>query len=83
VAESLRSDDSEPGGLKGAITVGRRKTGKDAAPVGATAQDGMQKLSRTDEDATVSAPAGQSFELGYTAEIAVSDDHLIWRNGLT
>lgn len=39
-------------------------------------KSGLKKLSRTDEDARFLRQRG-GFALGYTAEIAVSDDHLI------
>lgn len=40
-------------------------------------KSGMKKLSRTDEDARFLRQRGDKFVLGYSAEIAVSDDHLI------
>jgi len=43
---------------------------------------GMQKLSRTDEDARFCASADRA-RTGYTAEIAVSDDHLILAQRVT
>jgi hypothetical protein len=40
-------------------------------------KSGLKKLSRTDEDARFLRQRGDRFMLGYSAEIAVSDDHLI------
>ena len=40
-------------------------------------KSGLKKLSRTDEDARFLRQRGDKFVLGYSAEIAVSDDHLI------
>ena len=76
-------DDSEPGGLKGAIRLAEEKLAKMPRRLERLRKTGMQKLSRTDEDARFLRPRGQSFELGYTAEIAVSDDHLILAQRVT
>jgi len=70
-------DDSEPGGLKVAIRLAEEKLAKMPRRLERLRKTGMQKLSRTDEDARFLRPRGQSFELGYRAEIAVSDDPLI------
>jgi hypothetical protein len=40
-------------------------------------KSGLKKLSRTDEVARFLRQRGDKFVLGYSAEIAVSDDHLI------
>ena len=40
-------------------------------------KSGLKKLSRTDEDARFLRRRGGEFVLGYSAEIAVSDDHFI------
>jgi hypothetical protein len=40
-------------------------------------KSGLKKLSRSDEDARFLRQRGDKFVLGYSAEIAVSDDHLI------
>ena len=70
-------DDSEPGGLKVAIREAERKLGEMPRRLERLHKSGMQRLSRTDEDARFLRQRGPGFELGYTAEIAVSDDHLI------
>ncbi len=46
-------------------------------------KSGLKKLSRTDEDARFLRQRGQKFVLGYSAEIAVSDDHLILAQRVT
>ena len=70
-------DDSEPGGLKMAIQEAEKKLAEIPRRLERLRKSGMQKLSRSDADARFLRQRGQSFELGYTAEIAVSDDHLI------
>jgi hypothetical protein len=40
-------------------------------------KSGLKKLSRTDEDARFLRQRGDKFVLGYSAQIAVSDNHLI------
>ena len=46
-------------------------------------KSGMERLSRSDADARFLRQRGPGFELGYTAEIAVSDDHLIMAQRVT
>src|SRR5215471_3734210 len=70
-------DDTEPGGLQVAIQEAERKLAEMPRRLERLHKSGMQRLSRTDEDARFLRQRGQGFELGYTAEIAVSDDHLI------
>jgi transposase len=70
-------DDSEPGGLKMAIQEAEKKLAEIPRRLERLRKSGMQKLSRSDADARFLRQRGQRFELGYTAEIAVSDDHLI------
>jgi len=81
--KACERDDSEPGGLKVAIRLAEEKLAKMPRRLERLRKTGMQKLSRTDEDARFLRPRGQSFELGYTAEIAVSDDHLILAQRVT
>lgn len=38
---------------------------------------GVRQISRTDPDSRFLREAGDHFTLGYTADVAVSDDHLI------
>jgi hypothetical protein len=69
-------DDAEPGGLD--VAIGELNKALEALPrrMERLKKSGLKKLSRTDEDARFLRQRG-GFVLGYTAEIAVSDDHLI------
>jgi hypothetical protein len=69
-------DDQEPGGLD--VAIGELNKALEALPrrMERLKKSGLKKLSRTDEDARFLRQRG-GFVLGYTAEIAVSDDHLI------
>jgi len=70
-------DDSEPGGLQVAIADAERKLAAMPARLERLRKSGMKKLSPTDEDARFLRERGGGFVLGYTAEVAVTDDHLI------
>jgi transposase len=70
-------EDSEPGGLKVAIQQAEEKLAEMPRRLERLRKSGIQRLSRTDEDARFLRQRGPGFELGYTVEIAVSDDHLI------
>jgi len=69
-------DDQEPGGLE--VAIGELNQALAALPrrMERLKKSGLKKLSRTDEDARFLRQRG-GFTLGYTGEIAVSDDHLI------
>ena len=69
-------DDQEPGGLD--VAIGELNQALDELPrrLERLKRSGLKKLSRTDEDARFLRQRG-GFVLGYTGEIAVSDDHLI------
>lgn len=69
-------DDAEPGGLD--VAVGELNKALEELPrrLERLKKSGLKKLSRTDQDARFLRQRG-GFALGYTAEIAVSDDHLI------
>jgi transposase len=69
-------DDAEPGGLD--VAIGELNKALDEMPrrLERLKKSGLKKLSRTDEDARFLRQRG-GFVLGYTGEIAVSDDHLI------
>ena len=69
-------DDAEPGGLD--VAIGELNQALDELPrrLERLKKTGLKKLSRTDEDARFLRQRG-GFVLGYTGEIAVSDDHLI------
>jgi transposase len=70
-------DDQEPGGLEVAIGELNRALAEMPRRLEKLQKSGLKKLSRTDEDARFLRQRGDKFVLGYSAEIAVSDDHLI------
>lgn len=69
-------DDQEPSGLE--VAVGELTKALDEMPrrLEKLSKSGASKLSRTDQDARFLHRRG-GFVLGYSAEIAVSDDHFI------
>jgi hypothetical protein len=69
-------DDAEPGGLEVAIGELNKALAEMPRRLERLKKSGLKKLSRTDEDARFLRQRG-GFVLGYTGEIAVSDDHLI------
>jgi transposase len=69
-------DDSEPGGMEVAIADLKEKLAELPRRLARLKKSGLKRLSRTDEEARFLRQRG-GFVLGYTAEIAVSDDHLI------
>ena len=69
-------DDQEPGGLEVAIGELNKSLAELPRRMERLHKSGLKKLSRTDEDARFLRQRG-GFVLGYTGEIAVSDDHLI------
>jgi transposase len=75
--KACEEDDSEPGGLQLAVSEAERKLAEMPRRLEKLRKSGLKKLSRTDEDARFLRTRGGRKELGYTAEIAVSDDHLI------
>lgn len=70
-------DDQEPGGLEVAIGELNQALAEMPRRLERLKKSGLKKLSRTDEDARFLRRRGDQFVLGYSAEIAVSDDHLI------
>lgn len=70
-------DDQEPGGLEVAIGELNKALAEMPRRLERLNKSGLKKLSRTDEDARFLRQRGDKFVLGYSAEIAVSDDHLI------
>jgi transposase len=70
-------DDQEPGGLEAAIADLENALTEMAPRLERLKKSGLGKLSRTDQDARFLRERGGVFALGYSAEIAVSDDHLI------
>ncbi len=70
-------DDQEPGGLEVAIGELNQALAQMPRRLERLKKSGLKKLSRTDEDARFLRQRGDKFVLGYSAEIGVSDDHLI------
>lgn len=70
-------DDQEPGGLEVAIAQLDKALAEMPRRMERLKKSGLKKLSRSDEDARFLRQRGDKFLLGYSAEIAVSDDHLI------
>jgi len=70
-------DDQEPGGLEIAIGELNKSLAEMPRRLERLKKSGLKKLSRTDEDARFMRQRGDKFVLGYSAEITVSDDHLI------
>jgi transposase len=70
-------DDQEPGGLEVAVGELNRALAEMPRRLERLKKSGLKKLSRSDEDARFLRQRGDKFVLGYSAEIAVSDDHLI------
>ena len=71
------NEDAEPGGLEVAIGELNKSLAEMPRRLEKLKKSGLKKLSRTDEDARFLRQRGDKFVLGYSAEIAVSDDHLI------
>jgi len=70
-------DDQQPGGLDVAIAELNNALAEMPRRLERLKKSGLKKLSRSDEDARFLRQRGDKFVLGYSAEIAVSDDHLI------
>ncbi len=70
-------DDQEPGGLDVAIGELNRALAEMPRRMERLNKSGLKKLSRTDEDARFLRQRGDKFVLGYSGELAVSDDHFI------
>jgi transposase len=71
-----RDDQQEPAGLEVAVAELNKALDEMPERLERLKKSGLKKLSRTDEDARFLRKRG-GFVLGYTGEIAVSDDHLI------
>ena len=72
-----RDDDAEPGGLEVAIAELNHALAQMPRRMQRLKKSGLKRLSRSDEDARFLRQRGGKFVLGYSAEITVSDDHLI------
>ena len=74
--QMLDRDDADSGGLEVAIDHLERKLAELPQRLERLKKSGLKKLSRTDPDARF-LRTRSGFDLDYTGEIAVSDDHLI------
>jgi transposase len=74
--QACDKDDTEPAGLTVAIEDAERKLAELPQRLERLRKSGLKKLSRTDPDARF-LRCRRGFELGYTGEIAMSEDHLI------
>jgi transposase len=74
--QACDKDDTEPAGLTVAIEDAERKLAELPRRLERLHKSGLKKLSRTDPDARF-LRCRRGFELGYTGEIAMSEDHLI------
>jgi transposase len=74
--QACDKDDTEPAGLTVAIEDAERKLADLPQRLERLHKSGLKKLSRTDPDARF-LRCRRGFELGYTGEIAMSEDHLI------
>jgi transposase len=74
--QMLDRDDADSGGLEVAIDHLESKLNELPQRLERLHKSGLKKLSRTDPDARF-LRTRSGFDLGYTGEIAVSDDHLI------
>lgn len=70
-------EGGEAGGLAVAVGEAERRLAEMPRRLEKLRKSGLRKLSRTDADARFLRTRGGRYELGYTVEIAVSDDHLI------
>jgi transposase len=74
--QACDKDDTEPAGLTVAIEDAERKLAELPQRLERLRKSGLKKLSRTDPEARF-LRCRRGFELGYTGEIAMSEDHLI------
>ena len=80
--QACDQDDSEPGGLRVAIEDAERKLAELPRRLERLRKSGLKKRSRTDEDARF-LRTRRGFELGYTGELAMSEDHLVLAERVT
>ena len=80
--QACDQDDSEPGGLTVAIEDAERKLAELPRRLERLRKSGLKKRSRTDEDARF-LRTRRGFELGYTGELAMSEDHLVLAQRVT
>src|ERR1700677_4519884 len=80
--QACDQDDSEPGGLTVALEDAERKLAELPRRLERLRKSGLKKRSRTDEDARF-LRTRRGFELGYTGELAMSEDHLVLAQRVT
>ncbi len=82
--KACEADDSEPAGTRVPLEEARQQLAEMPQRLERLRKSGVKKLSRTDPDARfLRQSRGERFVLGYTAEVAVSDDHLIVAQRIT
>jgi transposase len=74
--QACDKDESEPAGLRVAVQGAEGKLAELPRRLERLRKSGLKKLSRTDQDARF-LHSRRGFALGYTGEIAMSEDHLI------
>jgi transposase len=75
--QACDGDDREPGGLPVELVKAEQRLAEMPQRLEKLRKSGLAKLSRSDEEARFLRERGGRFALGYTAEVAVSDDHFI------
>ncbi len=76
-------DDTEPGGLQMELKQAEKRLAQLPRRLEKLRKSGQAKLSRSDEEARFLRERGGRFSLGYTAEVAVTDDHFIVAQRIT
>ena len=75
--QACERDETEPGGLEVELGKAEQRLAEMPRRLEKLRRSGLAKQSRTDEEARFLRERGGHFALGYTAEVAVSDDHFI------
>ena len=70
-------DDTEPGGLQMKLAEAEQRLAEMPRRLEKLRKSGQAKLSRSDEEARFLRQRGGHFALGYTGELAVTEDHFI------
>jgi len=75
--KACEGEDTEPGGLQMEMQQAEKRLREMPRRLQKLRKSGQTKLSRSDEEARFLRQRGGRFSLGYTAEVAVTDDHFI------
>jgi transposase/IS5 family transposase len=75
--QACDGEDTEPGGLQVELAKVEQRLAEMPQRLEKLRKSGQAKLSRSDEEARFLRERGGRFTLGYTVEVAVSDDHFI------